>query len=663
MPDNITKLRTRSELASAALAEFIRFCRDDLTWNNDDPNFQWEAPTWRGVFWTKVGVKKRCNFDASELLDPEFVDFAKAYYCCKNSDSPTLGQKERYALKSLEAALIQVTQSGSIQGLNTLVLDEAVEVVRKHYHKSTQYRLGQSLMHIAQFVTQKGFIPGDVSTWRNPLKQVKDGPHRIGAESRAQIERQMPSEAALQAMTEIFANDPEDPRVRLASAVWALLMSAPWRISEVLSLHVAAEYEGINDNGDVSYGFRYYGAKGFQHDIKWVPKVMEDSAREAFRRIRELTQSARDLAAHMESSHSEIPFRYNDFLTVGINHELTPDEKCRYLRVPSAIRQCGPFWDFKTINEHWSRTLVDTPKDFPYFDSATGLTWSKALFAMHPNLLHPKKSTNFYGLWAPSNHNIIDSLSSRRDQRQKGIPELLGYREQDGSPVNLTTHQARHYLNTIAERGGIAQDDLAKWSGRTDVYQNRVYNHMSEEEKVARDRKTIQKTQMFADHDHTPTRIPVTMQEFNTREPGPIHKTEFGYCLHDWIQSPCDKFRDCLNCTEQVCVKGNAESLARIKAKVDAVQLDYNKALEQVKNGVYGADRWVEHLWKTLGPARELLALMESDDVPDDTVIKLNDDRVYEQSHLDRAMAQRLPQASQESLTQKLRNLLENTGG
>ena len=78
----------------------------------------------------------------------------------------TRHQPERYALKSLEAALIHVTQSGSIVGLNTLVLDEAVEVVRKHYHKSTQYRLGRSLMHIAQFVTQKGFIPGDVSTWR-----------------------------------------------------------------------------------------------------------------------------------------------------------------------------------------------------------------------------------------------------------------------------------------------------------------------------------------------------------------------------------------------------------------------------------------------------------------------------------------------------------------
>ena len=662
MPDNITKLRTRSELASAALAEFIRFCRDDLTWNNDDPNFQWDAPTWRGVFWTKVGVKKRSNFAPSELLDPEFIDFAKAYYRYKNSDSPTVHKMERYALKSLEAALIQVTQSGSIHGLSTLVLDEAVEVVRKHYHNSTQYRLGQSLMHIAQFVTQRGFIPRDVSTWKNRIKPPGDSHSRIGAEGRAHIERKMPSDAALQAMTEIFANDPEDPRIRLVSAVWALLMSAPWRISEVLKLHVDAEYEGIDDNGDVSFGFRYYGAKGFQHDIKWVPTVMEDTAREAFRRIRELTQSARDLAAHMER-HPEIPFRYNDCPTVGNNQELTPDEKSRYLRVPSPIRQRGSFWDFKTINEHWSKALGDTPKDFPCFDNETNLTWSNALFAMHRDQLHSKRSTNFYRLWTPSNTEIIHSLGISQNNRKRGILEMLGYRDHDGSPLKLTTHQARHYLNTIAERGAMAQDDLAKWSGRTNVNQNRVYNHMTEEENVERDLATIRNTEMFRDHDHTPNRIPVTMAEFNTREPGPIHKTEFGYCLHDWTHSPCDKFRDCLNCTEQVCVKGNAESLARIKAKVVEVQSDYDTALEQFNNGTFGADRWVEHLWKSLGPARDLLALMERDDVPDGTVVKLNDDRVYEQSHLDRAMAQRLPQASQESLTQKLRNLLENTGG
>ena len=44
----------------------------------------------------------------------------------------------------------------------------------------------------------------------------------------------------------------------------------------------------------------------------------------------------------------------------------------------------------------------------------------------------------------------------------------------------------RHLLSTIAERGGMAQDDLARWAGRADAKQNRVYNQMSEFEMVVR---------------------------------------------------------------------------------------------------------------------------------------------------------------------------------
>ena len=71
-------------------------------------------------------------------------------------------------------------------------------------------------------------------------------------------------------MAEVFSNNPAEPRARFISAVWALLMSAPWRISELLRLHVDAECEGDDEDGIVSYGLRYYGAKGFEYNIKWM---------------------------------------------------------------------------------------------------------------------------------------------------------------------------------------------------------------------------------------------------------------------------------------------------------------------------------------------------------------------------------------------------------
>ncbi len=54
--------------------------------------------------------------------------------------------------------------------------------------------------------------------------------------------------------------------------------------------------------------------------------------------------------------------------------------------------------------------------------------------------------------------------------------------------------------------------------------------------------------------------LPVTIQEFNTMEKGAAHITEFGLCIHDYTMSPCEKYRDCLNCTEQVCIKGEGKT-------------------------------------------------------------------------------------------------------
>ena len=63
--------------------------------------------------------------------------------------------------------------------------------------------------------------------------------------------------------------------------------------------------------------------------------------------------------------------------------------------------------------------------------------------------------------------------------------------------------------------------------------------------------------------------IPVSSQEINIMEWCAMHVSAWGVCSHDFIMSPCEKFRDCLNCEEHVCIKGlgkdNAEAQAAIK--------------------------------------------------------------------------------------------------
>lgn len=133
----------------------------------------------------------------------------------------------------------------------------------------------------------------------------------------------------------------------------------------------------------------------------------------------------------------------------------------------------------------------------------------------------------------------------------------------------MRSHQPRHLLNTIGQRNGMSDLDLAKWSGRSLVTQNPVYNHVSEDEMLRKaetlDISTIGSQAFMIDS--VKPNLPVTPGMINLWEHGAVHATEFGYCVHDYMMSPCDKFRDCINCNEQVCVKGEEEKLQRLKER------------------------------------------------------------------------------------------------
>jgi hypothetical protein len=59
---------------------------------------------------------------------------------------------------------------------------------------------------------------------------------------------------------------------------------------------------------------------------------------------------------------------------------------------------------------------------------------------------------------------------------QLSAVERYGFREPDGSPIRVTTHQFRPWLNTLAQEGGMSQELIARWSGRKDMAQNGAYN-------------------------------------------------------------------------------------------------------------------------------------------------------------------------------------------
>jgi hypothetical protein len=132
-------------------------------------------------------------------------------------------------------------------------------------------------------------------------------------------------------------------------------------------------------------------------------------------------------------------------------------------------------------------------------------------------------------------------------------------------------------------------------------------------------------------------RAPVTFSDLHAVGDGIAHVTEFGFCVHDYSMVPCQRHRDCLNCTEQVCVKGDAEKLERLKLQRLGIHLQLEKAKTASADGMYGADRWTQHQRKTLERADALIDMLESPQTPEGAVIWLSNDQ--EHSPLKRAIA------------------------
>lgn len=673
--DNLFYFKSKSSKKSEEnLLDFIYRCKNNLTVFGED--LKWDYPVWAKVAtFSKLGSKSRV-FRPHYAMDKDFMDFAKSYLRYQQGHKPTKEKQEMYALKAIEAALVHFFGNGCISKINLSVLNKSMELAGDFYSAGSLYKCGREIERLAKFLTTNKLVSAKLDDWKSPQKRPDDSV-RTGAAAKKEREKKLPNEAALNAIAEIFANNPTNNRDIFVTSIFAILMSAPSRISEVLSLPADCEYIEKDKNGVERYGLRFFSGKGYEGDIKWIPSVMVDITKEAIRRIKKETQPARDFALWLENNsdkfyrinnndefnsnvnsnfntdsntklNSKVPqhkknkdkhkhYEDNELLTtsqvckeLGVDYENSKADACAYLKNYGFKTEDNSY----TLKTLWKDILKTLPDDYIWFNKEQKIKFSNALFCMKRNQLHATRGEIFHSLYRPD-HCFFNKDVSGADH-SRNIFTRNGYKDENGNPITIRSHQIRHLLNTIAQRGGLSNQEIAKWSGRADVKQNRVYNHMSEFEMVKMaEAVDITKGFSVASMEPIPTNLPVSTQEFNLLETGAVHITEYGYCVHDYTMSPCNKFRDCLNCTEQVCVKGSSVKLEIMKERLQRQEQTYQKVKQSMDEDETGADRWLEHHYKTLVRLKDLIAILENPEIPDGSQIKL---RGNDFSYLSRVM-------------------------
>lgn len=678
---NIIAFKPRQELnAQENLDAFVAFARDRLTAFGADLPFD-------DVVWDVTGdcaAKGKCNRERITFstlasarnkrpipLSDSFRPFAQACMRQMQALLPVLNLSRRLAaLRTLEAALNENGENFSPVKIDANILNRAAQYAKNSYGDSRAYQVGVNLELLVDFMTTYGLtiIP---LKWRNPIPRPKQGV-RIGQQFDENREKLMPSEAALEALPYIFRNAIE-PRDIVVSATAAILCSAPDRISEVLLLPNACETTGLVEK-DGSYGLRFWPSKGGEPMVKWILPSMVDVVKEALGKIRDITESARLVSRWYEKNPGKLylsqsleGLRSQSMISLTSLREILWGEHGSVQSAGDWCKQKGvrvsrldgvqlvPFSDVEKA------VVAMLLYPFPILNETMGISYSDALMVVLKNTLSPSRPTYLCVVEPIVIQHINDGLGSRASHGRKSVFDSFAFTEADGSSIKVTSHQFRHYLNTLAQAGSLSQLDIAKWSGRKDIRQNEAYDHVSADEMLQIIRESVgDDVKTIGPLANIPKQYLIRRDEFARLMIPTAHTTDIGYCVHDYTMSPCLVHMDCINCQEHVCIKGDFSKTSRLMQQFEEAKSLLAKAESAAKDGYYGSDRWLEHHKLTAERLRQLCEIMDDPKVPIGSIIQLNN--VKSPSRIEQTVSSRAqlprPAGGNDSLVEDIRGIL-----
>jgi len=428
----------------------------------------------------------------------------------------------------------------------------------------------------------------------------------------------------------------------------------------------ATKVDRLDPNARITLmGIRWYSGKGYGYENKWVPTVMYDAVETAVKRVQTLSERARQFAKLLEETppdrfprHTLCPDVDEDkkltkveiAMALGLDVESYPQGQKRNMAIYNYFKDRRISTGTRGITSETEFSLRDLnpilrkrlPEGFPFvpYRNAGGrikLKWSEALFACLRNALSERNGTISCELHMPT----ISTLNEDLAPTKKGGDHLSIFQRWGKGDLAMTSHQMRHMLDTMAAVNGMSGELRAKWAQRSDPKHNRYYDHTTPEE-YGREFAAASEKRDVAERSNLSTKVqvqlatPRTIQELNTRTSLTAHSTEFGMCITSYLSEPCTKYRDCLNCNEHVCIKGDDEKCARIRRRLDNEIRLLKKSQKDVEEKVPGAEQWLRRYQITTERCEQLLAMMDDPDIKDGALIKLAN--VEDVTLLDRAM-------------------------
>ena len=667
----VVTLRTKAELsAEQRVAAFIALARDKLT--NLISAADWLADSWDvSAAFVRKGKPRATSrlhfFQYGTLLGraekatgtpfhPAFRDFAKAYIRYTHSAKPMVFERllmRLWVLGFIEEGFRALGMEPSIHLLSPYVLNRAVQIGMVGVSPIVRYQRGVAIEKVYDLCVRQYLLTSSFE-WRHGIPKPPEPGERLGAAFEKRRAEKLPSRRAFEVLAHIYCH-PRNLRDELLAALCLICICSPWRASEVLQLRTDCEVVELRREGErmvPAYGLRAFPGKDNEPQMKWIPDIAASQVKEAIQRLRSRCAEARAIAAWYVA-HPDRMYLPPDLAHFREAEWLTSDQVASFVDKVGGVRWAkkvglearvnasGCPYEYRFVDLERA-VLAQLPRDFPYQNGLKSHDYAEALILVRQGALRADTVGNGSRvMFEPIDINQFTRWLSGAG-RVQSVFQQYGFTEEDGAPLEITSHAFRHWNNNLGHRKGLSQEDLALWSGR-DPGQNKYYDHQTAAEFRADLLEIAKKVggigPVFEAADSLPELAPISREEFLREQIGSSHVTEFGACFHDYALQPCQNHGDCLTCEENGFIKGDQQHRTKIAKLLGLTEMELAAAKVAMSEGDYGADLWVQEHEQKAARMRLMLAKHDDIGIPDGTVVTLPADR--QDSEIEQAMRAR----------------------
>ncbi len=613
--------------AATGIDELIVIARDRFEATIGGPGVSFDSLTWDIAHLrdrTVTSTNRRIYFmrfgSTTEPLPAAFAGVVKSWLILERRSAKDMATRLD-ALRILWEAILSRRKAPAAFRWESLCyedLSEAESAMRTHWRDNTTHKRTISMLGFIRFLAARGICKEIY--YRPQTPRIEDLNRHTIAGQQARRDH-LPTDAALEGLADVYRLHASEQADHLRICAVALLTVTGFRIGELLTLPLDCEVEEEH-SGKLRYGLRYYREKsrgGLKMlAVRWLTPIGAELARQSISEIRALTADARERAQSLERSPTRVAIPEVHWAT-----RLDLPQVAQLLGsvdVPKSIARRrdgkGVFCRAFDVEAYLMRLR---PERLWTVDLRNGSfqMLSQSLFVVFRNYFRHAVCKLLVQI--VNIQNISDFLCTRAESRS--VFERFDIREKNGTLCRVTSHQFRHWLNYIADKGGLPVDLQTRWMGRDNPRDTEAYRHATVDERIEWVKQGIREGSMGGAKAGAYFDLPrARRDQFLETEIQAVHMTAFGLCLHDFAVTPCPYHLNCVRgCPDYLRTKGNhaeREHLVRIRTVTEQALASAQSKGREV------ADAWIHHCQETLEGIDTALSVDDAEPLHDGSLVR-----------------------------------------